>query len=176
MGSRLLGIAFLLLASSAAEASQCAGNSVELKDPAICSRNFPFHGNCGKPNYNFPDWDTVAVAIGAWEKVPIRIVSVSVDAVVTTKRSASWATIFAGNSFNNDEMTPLRSAAGVTSGWWGSVITTVHSGKDFPPGLGMQFPAGQTMRQAHLDVHLDCHPIGAPYYGNLTIWYTLDSR
>jgi hypothetical protein len=169
----LATIAILLMPSIAA-AAQCGDRGAQLKEPAICSRSFPFHGACGTPNYNFPGWDNVAVAVGAWEKVPIRIVSVSTDAIVTTKRSASWAIIFAGNSFNADEMTPLQSAVGVTSGWWGSVITSVHSEKTFPPGLGMQFPAGQPMYDAHLDVHLECRPIGAPYFGDLTIWYTLD--
>ncbi len=62
-------IAFLLLASSAADGAQCGGSGPNLKEPASCSRNFSFHGACGTPNYNFPDWETVAIAIGAWEKV-----------------------------------------------------------------------------------------------------------
>jgi hypothetical protein len=172
---RTLAIVVLLLSSSAARAAQCSGEG-DLKEPALCSRSFAFHGACGKPNYQFPEWETVAVAVGAWEKTAIRIVSVSADATVisaaNSKAPASWAIIFAGNSVNNDPMTPLRGAAGVVSG--AEVVTVAHSEKDFPAGLGMQFPAGKSMHDAHLDVHLDCRPIGANYFGSLTVWYTLD--
>ncbi len=89
-----------------------------------------------------------------------------------TKWRAITASMFSGNSFNADPMTPyVRAAAGIMD-WRGDVVAAVHSAKDYPPNLGVQFPAAG--KKAHLDVHLTCEPNGAACWGSLTVWYTLD--
>jgi len=164
----------LCVVSGPARAARCDGNSAyELKEPAICSRIVEFSGSCGHPNYSFPDWSDVAIAIGAWEKVPIRIIAVSADAIVQTKGHTITGTIFAGDSFNGDPLTPLRYAtSGVSDA--GEVAVVLHSEQHFPIDVGMQFPAGQPWEHIHLDVHLTCNPTGAGYSGNLSVWYVLD--
>jgi hypothetical protein len=168
-------IAFTCLGSKAALAAQCFGNShLELKEPALCSRIIEFSGICGHPNYNFPGWPDVAIAVGAWEKTPIRIVAISADAVVRTKWHTVTGSIFAGDSFNNDPLTPLRYATAGISDLHGDVSAVLHTEQHFPAGIGMQLSAGQPWEQVHLDVHVTCDPAGATYDGNLSVWYVLD--
>ncbi len=153
---------------------QCGGTGPELKEPAVCSRLFEFGGLCGKPNYPYKDWDDVAVAVGAWEKVPIRLLFVSADARIQTRWRAVTARMFAGNSFNADPMTPYTNAAAGILDLHGNVVANIHTDMTLPAGLGMQFPAGQPWQDTHLDVHLQCTPTGAPYSGSLAVWYKLD--
>jgi hypothetical protein len=162
------------VSSVSAHAAQCAGDSHQLKEPAVCSRIFEFTGNCGKPKYNFPDWNDVAFAVGAWEKVPIRIFFVSADATIQARGRAISARIFAGDSFNADPLTPYKTAAAGIMDLRGNAIATLHSAMNYPPDAGMQLPAGQPWEKIHLDVHLQCTPIGSAYYGNLSVWYRLD--
>ena len=167
--------ALVCLAPAPVQAAQCSGNSgYELKEPAICSRIVEFTGTCGHPNYSFPDWADVAVAVGSWEKTPIRILAISADAVVQTKGHTIIGSIFAGDSFNNDPLTPLRYATSGASDASGNVAAVLHTAQHFPVGLGMQLPAGQPWEHIHLDVHLTCNPVGAGYSGNLSVWYRLD--
>lgn len=152
------------------------GSNAVLKEPALCSKIFLFNGLCGHPNYGYPGWPDVAIAVGAWEKAPIRILAVSADAIVSTRWRAITASIFAGNSFNNDPMTPLRYATGQLVGLFGAVHAILHTEQHFPADNGMQFPAGQPMPQTHLDVHVSCDPAGAHYSGNLSVWYVFDRQ
>lgn len=164
--------------SDIARAAQCGGNGPELKNPTLCSRPFIFDGACGRPKYNYKGWSDVAFAVGAWEKVPIRVVAVSADAVIETERwknrFAKLAEIFVGNSFNDDPMTPYRYAAADRSLPFGKTRLTVHTEQRLSYDSGMQFPAGRSMFDAHIDVHLTCEPEGASYFGNLIVWYRLD--
>lgn len=157
-----------------AYATQCGGGGPELKEPAICSRLFLFSGRCGYSNYSYPEWPDIAFAVGAWEKQPIRISRVSVNAWIKTKWRSAVAMIFAGNSFNADPITPYRMAMAGISDIFGNVNLTISSDHTFNEDAEMQFPAGQSMPQTHLDVHLTCEPKGAQYSGNLTVWYRLD--
>jgi len=164
----MLIIAFCLTALPA-RAVQCGANGIELKEPALCSRAFDFNGKCGTPKYDYPGWETVVMATAAWETSPIRIVLVSVEAIISSPQHPLQATIFAGNSYNADLMTPERSAISTRE----SAIV-VHSEARFPSDNGMQFSTGEPLSKAHLDVHLYCLPIGAPYAGSMDIWYKLD--
>jgi hypothetical protein len=145
-----------------------------LKEPAICSRLFEFLGSCGKANYPFKDWEDAAFTVGAWEKVPIRILSVSADATIQTKWQAIAARMFAGNSFNADPMTPYATTAAGIMDLHGDVTATLHTAMNYPADAGMQLPAGQPWEHIHLDVHLRCTPLGASYPGSLSVWYRLD--
>lgn len=168
-------VALTCLSSRSALAAQCFGNTkAELKEPAICSRIVEFGGVCGQPNYKFPGWNDVAVAVGAWEKTPIRILAVSADATVQTKWRTITGSIFAGDSFNNDPLTPLRYGSAGISDFHGDVSAILHTEQHFPAGLGMQLPAGLPWQGTHLDVHITCEPKGATYNGNLSVWYILD--
>ena len=168
-------LAFAGLLSRNAMAAECFGNTkANLKEPAICSRIVEFGGQCGHANYDFPGWPDVAVAVGAWEKVPIRVVAVSADAVVRAKWHTLTGSIFAGDSFNNDPLTPLRYATGGVSDLHGNVSMVLHTEQHFASGLGMQLPAGEPWEHTHLDVHITCDPAGASYSGNLSVWYVLD--
>jgi hypothetical protein len=175
---RAIAFIAVLLSYEIARAAQCGGSGPDLKNPTLCSRPFAFEGACGRPNYNYPGWPDVALAVGAWEKVPIRVVAVSTDAVIETERwknrFAKLAGIFVGNSFNDDPMTPYRYAAAGRSLPFGKTRLTVHTEQRLPYDSGMQFPAGQPMFDAHIDVHLTCEPEGALYFGNLIVWYRLD--
>ena len=166
-------IAFVLV-PGAASASRCGGSGPELKEPAVCSRHFGFQGLCGRPNYMFKDWDDVAIAVGAWEEVPIRILFVSADARIQTKWRAVTASMYAGNSFNADPLTPWAQATAGILDLRGDVVATIHAGMTYRPDLSMQFPAGQPWQDTHLDVHLQCTPTGAPFFGSLSVWYKLD--
>lgn len=173
MGQRaLFVIVFLLLASSVAQASQCDGNGVELKGPMLCSKLFEFTGRCGHANY--PQWTPdVVFAVGPWEKVPIRIFSISGDAVVHATWRAVIARMFLGNSFNADPMTPYVSASGGIMDFSGRVAVPIHTEQHYP--IGMQLPAaGPVPLKPHLDVHLTCDPESAPYLGSMVVWYMLD--
>jgi hypothetical protein len=174
MSRVLLAILVVLLMPGAAAAAQCRGSGPDLKEPAVCSRLFGFQGLCGKPTYPYKDWDDVVVAVGAWEKVPIRILFVSADARIQTKWRAVTASMYAGNSFNADPLTPWAQAAAGIMDLRGDVVATIHAEMTYRPDLGMQFPAGQPWQDIHLDVHLQCTPTGAPYFGSLGIWYKLD--
>lgn len=170
-------IFFVCLLSRPTLATECFGNTkVDLKEPALCSRIVEFGGACGHANYNIPGWGSdVAIAVGAWEKAPIRIVAVSADAVVRARWHTVTGSIFAGNSFNNDPLTPQRYAMAGLSDLRGNVSAVLHSEQHFPSGFGMQLPAeGQPWQQIHLDVHITCEPAGARYAGNLSVWYVLD--
>lgn len=169
-----LVVAFLFAATSA-HAAQCGGDGPQLKDPALCTKLFTFSGTCGRPNYPYPGWPDIALAVGAWEPVPIRVLSVSADAMVTSRwwRLAT-ASIFSGNSFNADPMTPYRNGVAAAFDIFGRSAVAVHSEGNFPGGAGMQFPAGQPMPRAHLDVHLSCTPLSARYSGSLWVSYVLD--
>lgn len=179
---RKVALAALMVAAASclilrtAEAAECFGNTkAELKEPALCSRIVEFGGACGRANYDIPGWPDVAVAVGAWEKTPIRIVAVSADAVVRAKWRTITGSIFAGDSFNNDPLTPLRYATGGISDLRSNASVVLHTEQHFPSGLGMQLPAaGQPWEWIHLDVHITCEPAGASYTGNLSVWYVLD--
>jgi hypothetical protein len=179
MRHAVIAIALVLFSSAAARAAQCGGGGPELKNPTLCSSAFAFQGACGRSNYDDPGWPDVALAVGAWEKVPIRFVAVSADAVIATERwqnrFAKLAMIFVGNSYNGDPMTPYRYAAAGRSLPFGKTYLTVHTEQRFPADSGMQFPAGQPMRKTHVDVHLVCQPDGASYLGNLMVWYKFDA-
>jgi hypothetical protein len=168
-------IASLTSPAYPAYAVQCGGGGYQLKEPALCSKLFVFSGTCGRAVYPYPGWPDVVFAVGAWEAVPIRVTSVSVDALV---RSRWWrmvsASIFAGNSFNADPMTPYRNATSSAFDLLGRAAVAVASEQHFPLDDAMQFPAGQPMPQVHLDAHLTCSPNGASYSGSLSVWYRLD--
>ncbi len=174
MWRMLIAVIVVVLWSGTVHATQCRGIAPELKEPALCSIAFDFDGECGVPKYKFPDWDTVAIAVGAWEKLPIRIIIAAADVVVMARGAPSFVSVFAGNSYNADLMTPERKAVGVPSGPHGEFFASVHAEEHFPADAGMQFPAGQPMEAAHLDVHVYCWPKGASYTGSLSIWYKLD--
>ena len=177
MANALLRISLAGLIASLsfpAYAAQCGGESYQLKEPALCSKFFVFNGACGRAVYPYPGWSNVVLAVSAWESVPIRIVSVSADALIEGR----WwrrvtASIFAGNSFNADPMTPYRYAASAGFDILGHAAVAIHSEEHFPLDDAMQFPAGQPMPQIHLDVHLTCSP-NASYSGSLSVWYRLD--
>jgi hypothetical protein len=175
----------LALVPSAAEAAQCGGEGPQLKEPAICSRTFEFEGQCGRPNYQHKDWESVAFAVGSWERAPIRILTAAANVLVIARRYQASAKIFVGNSFDHDLMTPERSGVGqpVTrlsriASWFGLVAAQssveVSTEGHFADIGGMQFPAGQEMAGTHIDVHLFCNPAGARYSGSLTLWYSFD--
>lgn len=178
MRRAVIAIVLVLFWSAAARAAQCGGGGPELKNPTLCSRAFAFEGACGRPNYDYPGWFDVAFAVGAWEKLPIRFVAVSADAMILTdkwqNRFAKLAMIFVGNSYNGDPMTPYRYAFAGRSLPFGKTYLTVHTEQRFPDDSGMQFPAGQPMPRTHVDVHLTCQPDGAFYSGNLMVWYKFD--
>lgn len=169
-------VVFACLISQPASAAECFGNiKAELKEPALCSRIVEFSGACGHANYSFPGWPDVAVAAAPWEAVPIRIVAVSADAVVRAKWHTVTGSIFAGDSFNNDPLTPLTYATAGISDLHGNVSMVLHTAQHFPAGVGMQLPAvGPPLESTHLDVHITCDPVGASYTGNLSVWYVLD--
>jgi hypothetical protein len=172
MARALFVIVFLLLAPNVARAAQCDGNGVELKEPMACSKLFEFTGRCGHANY--PQWTAdVVFAVGPWEKVPIRISSISGDATVRATWRAVIARMFLGNSFNADPMTPYVNAAGGIMDLSGRVAVPIHAEQRYP--IGMQLPAaGPVPLEPHLDVHLTCEPEGAPFLGSMVVWYTLD--
>lgn len=178
-----------LLAIAPAHAAQCRGTGPDLGPSPLCSVAFDFNGTCGVAKYPYPHWETVVMATGAWEKSPIRIVIASADAMVMARGVRVLATIFAGNSYNADLMTPERAAVGNAirrphggfAGWLGRTLGTdgptvsalsLHSEERFADG--MLFPSGLPMESAHLDVHLDCQPKGAGYAGSLAVWYRLE--
>ncbi len=175
---RILLAGLIAILSFSAYAAQCGSNGAELKSPVLCSRMFVFAGACGRPNYPYPGWPDVALVVGAWEKVSIRIISISVDAMIETQRWKNRfekvAMLFIGNSFNADPMTPYRYATAGRSLPFGRTRLAVHVEQRFPDDDGMQFPAGQPVRQTHIDVHLTCEPAGASYLGNMIVWYRLD--
>jgi len=166
--------ALLCLASYPAHAEQCRNNGIALRSPAICTITFDFNGSCGNVLYKYPDWADVVFIAGAWEKVPVRILSASVDAMIQTKYQTVIATIFAGNSYNADALTPKRSVAANPSVRDGTAIAILHEETKFPSDSGMQFPAGLDAPTTHIDVHLVCLPKGAGYAGSLTLTYKLD--
>jgi hypothetical protein len=155
-------------------AAQCGGESYQLKEPTLCSKLFEFAGRCGRGNYPLPDWTPdVAFAVGPWERVPIRIFAISADTIVRATWRAVIARMFLGNSFNADPMTPYVYASGGIMDLSGRVAVSVHAEQHYP--IGMQLPgAGPVPLSPHLDVHLICEPNDAPYYGSMTVWYSLD--
>ena len=166
-------VATFCLVSSLANAGQCGGAGPDLKQPLLCSHTFDFDGTCGMPKLPGQDWTTVVVAVGAWEKVPIRILRASADAILMGEGPTIWGRIFAGNSFNADLMTPEKSG-GASAAAGAALVVPLHTEANFPEDDGMQFPAGLSMQRAHLDVHLYCSPKGAGYAGSLSVWYKLD--
>jgi hypothetical protein len=175
--SALLAISAACLTSHTAAAAECFGNTkAELKEPSLCSRIIEFAGVCGRANYDIPYWTPdIALAVGAWEKTAIRVVAVSADAEVRAKGHDVSASIFAGDSFNNDPLTPQRYAIGKAADSSADAVAVLHTERHFPLGVGMQLPgAGQPWENIHLDVHVACEPSGASYAGNLSVWYVLD--
>src|SRR5580692_6821030 len=101
--TRLSALAFCFaFPPGAVNAAQCNARGHQLKEPLLCSHSVSFEGQCGKKVYDFPQWDDVAVAFGAWEEVPIRIMAVSADALIMNERTPAWGAMFAGNSYNDD--------------------------------------------------------------------------
>lgn len=160
------------LVSGAAQAAQCEGTGPDLKEPALCSKLFVFEGRCGHTPYQgwTPD---VAFAVGPWEKVPIRIFAISGDAVVRATWRAVTAEMFLGNSFNADPMTPFVNAAGGIMDLSGRVAVPIHVEQRYPIGMQLSAARPEPLSQ-HLDVHMICEPDNAPFWGSLTVWYSLD--
>jgi hypothetical protein len=160
------------LGCGSAHAAECSGTDPELKSPALCSKLFVFAGRCGEKNY--PEWTPdVVFAVGPWERTPIRIVAISGDAVIRATWRAVIAKMFLGNSFNADPMTAYVNAAGGVMDLSGRVAVPIHAEQHYPVGMQLA-AAGPVPLVPHLDVHLTCEPDGAPYFGSMTVWYTLD--
>jgi hypothetical protein len=167
--------ALTVLTITNANAGQCRAAGYELKEPVVCSKSFHFSGTCGSNPY--PEewgWGDVKIVAGAWEKSPIRFLSVSSDALLTGSHSVVSGVMFVGNSWNDDEMTPTVRAGGVATGKIETVLVPIRAEQRFAPGFGMQFPAGQDWHHVHIDVHLSCLPADAVYEGTLTVWYSID--
>lgn len=170
--TRALLIIIAALLSAPAHAAQCDGTGPDLKEPALCSKLFVFAGSCGRAAY--PAWTPdVVFAVGPWEKGPIRIFAVSADAVVHATWRAAFASMFVGNSFNADPMTPFVTASGGILDLSGRVAVPVHAEQHFSTGMQLA-GSGPDPLVPHLDVHLICEPNRAPFIGSLTVWYTLD--
>jgi hypothetical protein len=172
MNRILIAAAILFASDTTLLAAQCDSNNIELKEPALCSKLFVFTGRCGQKNY--PQWTAdVVFAVAPWEKAPIRIFSISGDAIVYAKWRAVIAKMFLGNSFNADPMTPYVNAAGGPMDLSGRVAVPIHVEQRYQ--IGMQLPAaGPVPLEPHLDAHLICEPSDAPFFGSITVWYTLD--
>lgn len=153
----------------------CASATPSLDPPAICSQLFQFNGNCGVPKYHFPGWSDVAFYKGAWEHKPIRIRIAAANVTITTNWWRTiWAQMFVGDSFNADPVTPYEAKVGGKSDWTGRTRLTLSSEQRL--NVGMQLPAkGQfPAEQTHLDVHLQCEPENAFYFGSLSVWYKVE--
>ncbi len=148
----------------------------------LCTRLIDFSGLCGKPNIpNMPHYEDVAVYLNPWEEKSITIREVQVSAVLfgpivdgQPKPTNLNIGIFSGNSYNSDPMTPYEYAYAI-----GAAVTVVRARDRFPAGTGMQFPgkiahAGTGPSGVHLDVHLDCGPDGASYFGKWFLAYTVN--
>jgi hypothetical protein len=160
------------LLSGTAHAAQCGGSGPDLKEPALCSKLFEFVGRCGHTPY--PQWTPdVAFGVGPWEKVPIRIFAISGDVIVRATWRAVVAKMLLGNSFNADPMTPYVTASGGILDLSGRVAVPIHAEQHFATGMQLA-GAGPVPLQPHLDVHLICEPADAPFFGSLTVWYSLD--
>ena len=170
----LIGIPLALLMSGAAHAAQCGGTEPDLKEPALCSKQFEFVGRCGRTPYSGPGWTPdVAFAVGPWEKVPIRIFAISGDAVVRATWRSVIARMFLGNSFNADPMTPYVYAAGGIMDLSGRVAVPIHVEQHYRIGMQLAAPGPEPL-MPHLDVHMICEPADAPLFGSITVWYELD--
>lgn len=172
-----------------AQATQsCNGQSGIVPGPdtqVLCTRLVDFNGMCGKPNFpEAPQYDEdVAAYLNPWEDSSITVREVQVTAylqgpVVNGQPQPANLNIglFSGNSYNSDPMTPYEYAFA-----YGGRITVVRTKERFPDGTGMQFPGkrehpdrGPT--EVHLDVHVDCGPVGATYFGRWFLAYTINEH
>jgi hypothetical protein len=103
----------------------------------------------------------VAFVTSAWEKSPIRILSSSADATVQARWRTITAQIFAGDSYNNDSLTPKRYATGGISDFHGNAVAILHiTFRRHAVCIAGQQP------WEHIH-HLRTHR--APYVGNLAV-------
>lgn len=154
----LLPAVLLLSIPASAEVSNsiCRATGSE-----ICSKTFYGSGVCS-------GLDKLPILQEPWETRPIRVTGVAITVDITGRprwherlRGAKVKSFaFAGNSASPDVMAVMS----------GTGSTQVH----FPGGRYFTFPGKTGKDDPHVDLHVQCLPIGARFESMLTIFYEVD--
>ena len=166
----------LLLASAAALAlSVSAANATP---PAtVYSKALWFQGVCGTPNPSWGDaagWGDVVAAEAPWTASPIYITKASLDLAFSVPSGQQLlAGAYSSNSVTPDPVTPYQYVTSAPSQNYATLHIENTLGDGVTAGMPFYGQVGLAANLgAHIDVHVDCQPAGAPFSGYLFIWYT----
>lgn len=150
--------ALFLLALSLPASAEVSNSICRASGNEICSKTFYGGGKC-------TGLDQLPILEEPWETRPIRITGVAINVDITDRprwyerlRGATVKSFaFAGNSSSPDVMAIMS----------GTGSTNVH----FPAGQYFTFPGKTGKEDPHVDLHVQCSPVGTNFGSLLTIFY-----